>query len=146
MLTVSCSQCSTQLSLPFTCLFIHLKAPGIEPKALHTLKKHTSTLVPWEMISLYASDWPRIHDDSVSASWMWAQQAYATIYGFDFLLERVCGSNRTHVSWKCKEDSWGEGYKCGGSRAASRERGMGKRIDRKYVQVALIKPITFCVN
>lgn len=83
------------------------EALGIEPKALHTLSKHTSTLVSWEMISLYASDWPRIHDASVSASWMWAQQAYATIYGFDFLLERVWGSNRTHVVWKCKEASWG---------------------------------------
>lgn len=127
----------------FVCLFIHLKALGIEPNALHIPSKHTSTLVSWEMVSLYASDRPRIHGASALASWMWAQQAYATIYGFDVLLESVWGRNRTHVVWKCKEARWGGGYKCGSHGAASRERGMGKKIDRENVRECLNKTHCF---
>lgn len=127
----------------FVCLFIHLKALGIETKALHTPSKHTSTLVSWEMVSLYTSDRPRIHDASALASRMWAQQAYATIYGFDVLFESIWGSNRTHVAWKCKDARWGGGYKYGGRGAESRERDMGKKIDRKNVRECLNKTHCF---
>lgn len=130
----------------FVCLFIHLKALGIEPKALHTPSKHTSTLVSWEMVSLYASDRPRIHDASALASWMWAQQAYATIYAFDVLLESVWGSNRTMCHESAKKPVGEEGTSVGVVGQQVGKEAWGRRLTERMYESALVKPITFCVN